>query len=351
MRALAQKAFRHQSGLQLFDPSTLDRSGSPGRITLREAYCAFLEPTLGDRAPATRSQLLCTIGEWERLTSNPPIDQISDMTLVKFRDDRRNDEGGIAEATVNKDLRGLRRIMRRIGPRCDGNPGGQGLISLVPYCEMLVPGEPRKRIASANELSALYEACDVATWPNRCGISPPLLWRATIVCLLNWGLNTQDLFRLDESSIVPGDGRRGLSRPDRLYLRFVRRKTQRHKPAPIILPLNETVQRHVASIRRPGGRLFPFPRNTRDIKRQWDVIHAEAGIALESKIHFQDLRKTCNTYFDMVSPGIGEWILGHAPREVNAKFYLDVEKRILAAVDQFPQPAGFSRFERQLRLF
>ncbi|MDE2103071.1 MAG: hypothetical protein KGL39_37850 [Patescibacteria group bacterium] len=342
---------------QIFNPDAADDFHSPTaeQITLTQAYFQFLEPLLSDRAKATRTAIKGAIDNWARITEDPPVSAITDLSLLAFRQARLADvPPGSSEKsawTVNKDLRGIRRVLRHLGPRSHGNPAGLGLISIIPYCEMLaaMPGE--LRIASDAELSALFSACDVATWP-RTRVPAPQLWRALLVCAYNWGANRQDLYRLSDVSIAAGDGRNYGPRTDRLYVRFVRQKTRRKKPQPLVIPLNATVAMHVQGLLCPGERLFPFPaQNHRDFKRQWDRIHADAGISLDRKIHFQDLRKTCNTRFDEISAGIGEWILGHAARDVNRKFYLDVSARILDAVDRLPQPSGFKSLDRQRRLF
>lgn len=330
-------------------------SGTAEELTLTQAYFRFLEPTLTDRAKGTRTALKGAIDNWARIMHDPPLSQISDLSLLAFRQARLSDvpPGSTEKSawTVNKDLRGIRRVLNHLGPRSRGNPAGMGLISVIPYCEMLLAPCSEVRVASNADLSALYAACDVATWP-RSRVPAPQLWRALLAAAFNWGANRRDLYRLTEASIALGDGRQRGIQTDRWYVSFVREKTKRKKPRPIVIPLNATMHAHVQGLFAAGERLFPFPeQNHRDFKRQWDRIHADAGIPLERKIHFQDLRKTCNTRFDEVSPGIGEWVLGHAARDVNRKFYLDVSARMLDAVDRLPQPAGFRSIERQLRLF
>src|SRR5262249_35831612 len=148
-----------------------------------------------------------TLSSWERLTANPGISAISDFSLQSFRDARHKEAfRGQAEkraATVNKDLRNIRSILRRVGPRGDRNPAGQGILPSRPDCQPR-PADPiRKRIAVRSELAAIYPACDVAIWPAQrvTGVPPPRLWRALYVCELCWGANVGDLLRLTPESI------------------------------------------------------------------------------------------------------------------------------------------------------
>jgi integrase len=195
------------------------------------------------------------------------------------------------------------------------------------------------------------------------------LWRRWIVCLYNWGADPADLKRLTVGSIQYGDGSPRQPLRKRLYVTFVRKKTKKKKKRAIILPLHRVVARHVAPLLNglalggPSSRpLFPFPKNNRDMKAQYERILAEAGIPLtlkdadgqeiDNKLYFHDFRKTCNSAIDEVAPGIGEEILGHAPQGVNNKHYLlIIARRIRKAIDRLKQPREFGRLERQRRLF
>lgn len=351
------------SQLRLHCPDLSDASRAPDEITLREAFAEYLLPDLlTSSEKSSVDQYWITLRIWERETDDPAVRSISDLLLKSFRDGRA--AKGCRNGTVDKNLRNIHTILRRIGPRGDGNPAGKGFIQVVPYCRPLGDSdEPRKRIISRREATALCKACEVATWPRqqKTGISPVALWRRWIVCLYNWGADPKDLKRLTGKSIMPGDGSPRMPRRNRFYVSFVRRKTRRKKKRPIVIPLHPVVLRHVRPAIGTSAPLFPFPQNSRDMKAQWERILADAGIELtieddgesiDNKIYFHDFRATCNSAYDEVAPGIGEHILGHAPQDVNRKHYLRVVAgRVRRAVDRLKQPKGFGRFDRQRRMF
>ena len=340
-------------------------------LTLRTAFENWKAPPLRKScADETVKGYSQTIGLWERYwressKSEPALRAIDSESLIGFRDWRAGN--GMRSATIDKDLRNIHAVFE--------TAKSAGHVEAVPDCERPEEQTVRKRIATNAEVSRLYVACDVACWPSResTGIPPPLLWKGALAAFRNWGCNPADLYQLTDASISRGDGSPEKPNRKRWYVTFVRKKTRRKKRDPIIIPLNRTMRRVIAMLRRyarPGGRLFPFPRNGRDIKRTWERIHAEAGIPLvlrdaegvavvdadgnqvDNKVYFQDLRKTCNTYFDAIDPGVGEYVLGHAPQGVNRKFYLVIlAKRLWKAVRRMKQPRAFRWVANQPRLF
>lgn len=348
-------------------------------LTLRQAFDRYMRDEISrTRAAATLAQYETALRHWERfvatqgeslanavnrlLSVNPAmstmnthiqdsIHAITDMELARFRDWLEDD--GMSTASIRKTWRFLRPLFNRLGPRVPGNPRGVGLISHVPYLntesgsvapqqasigERTIAGS--KRILTIEELDSLYSACTHATWPG--GKCPPAacLWRSMLVMWYAYGLRTQDCAQLSWSAVITD---RHSPDPDSTatwehgWLTYVPAKTARRKSAALVLPLSDVARRHLESIRSERELIFALPNSPNDFYGQWKALLTSAGVR---KCQIKDLRKTCNTAYNRIPGlrGIGSWILGHAPRGVNATFYTGVEAELLAAIPQLPYP-------------
>lgn len=324
----------------------------PHELRLREAFELHFLPDSKELEPTTISLYYTTLGHWERLTTDPPIGLTTDVDFRAFRDAMLKEARG---TTVDNNIRRLRTMFRRFGPRSDGNPGGMGFLTLLPYCRSTGAKHGKKRSIPLEELSAVYRACEIATWPSRGPVPAPKLWRTKLVFFYNVGASTVDAELLRWAQIGPGDPDDHQRKdPQRQYVSFVREKTKHLKEDELHVPLNATVLRALLSIRTDDPRVFPCSwTNFRDRKAQWEAILSEAGIPKKRWFNFAHLRKTCNVRANSIPgvAGVGKAILGHAPRDVNDEHYEDWTDRMAYAVDHLPQPDAFAGLDHQRRLF
>lgn len=236
-----------------------------------------------------------------------------------------------------------------------------------------------KAYLTYEQICQLYRACRVATWPRGLAHSPATYLRAAIVLFFNYGFRTQELFSLHPqmtpllwsqiSSEPESPHPDGHAKCEWGWLWYLPEKQKRAKPDPLVLPLNATVASHLKSIKPTPGdksdpRVFPFPKCARDFYGQWDEIFEEAGVKPKRslsaaasdavpKFHLKNLRKTCNTWHNYHERGSGEWILGHAARDVNGSHYDNAENLICKAIAGLPQPDAFFSInsDRQQLLF
>lgn len=368
-----------EPALRVFD-------GEP-RLTLRGALESYVLPTLDSPSDATIQQLLRTVHLWEefeargtqnsktRHSKNPGkmapsigtvstdaaefqkggVEQIDDVMLAEFRDWCRQEKDH-AVTTWNKTWRRLRQILRKLGPAERGNPTGLGKIDRVPHVRLASEPKRGKRIVSLDELDAWYRACEYAIWPDHGEASPVRQWRALLVLGYVTGLRTIDAQTLARDAITTG-----VHCPDEDvthtsefgWLCVVPRKTRRHQRE-IILPLSECLRLHLDwLLAGSASQLFSFGGANRHFSDQWHEITRRSGVR---PFVFGDLRKTANTAYNQLRPGLGKSILGHVPRGVNETFYLDTMPQILLGVQSLPLPAAFVELadkpvDLQMRLF
>lgn len=241
------------------------------------------------------------------------------------------------------------------------------------------------RTASLEELSAIYRACSAAVWPKHPLIPAPLWWRTLLVLAFTYGPRLGDLAPIDCDS--PGLAWSGIrfeadcpdqrmkDRSEHGWLVFTPLKTRRRKPAPLILPLSSAARRHLEALPRVGGRVLACRKNPRSFRRELRAIQILAlfraaghsamrtsngrfridgrSLILREALRslndmhqrpytIQDIRKTSDTYWFRACPGIQEHVLGHAPRGVNARHYVNPIPVLVKAIGLLEQPEAFS---------
>lgn len=304
------------------------------RLTVREAFFRFVVPELSENKRGTRAAYEQSVRDWERhVPENPPIGEVTNALLAKLRASLLAQ--GYSPATINRIWRGLRRIFRRVGPQVYGNPMGEGLLERVPHMRPVPQVYRRPRVVSFGELDALYAACPAAPVPSLLQFrreERTWLWRALLVVAYNLGPRFADLFALTPENVDWRGAR----------LRYKAQKTGFE----LDLPLNRTVRRHLAAIAPASarhGRLFGMA-GRKQIYLGFAALRHVAGIDMD--VSFHDLRRTCQSEFDAVLPGLGDWFLGHMPRDVGGRYYRNLDKPAKEAAEKLPQPPSFLLGER-----
>ncbi len=357
--------------LRLFSPPPLP-SGvaanvSPGdqqRLTLREAFDLFIFPGLDRRKSGTVDVYRNAIKHWETHSENVPLIEINQPILQEFMS--RLAPVLPSRATIRKIGRQIRAILRRCGPAEYGNPQGRGVIPKVPYFEMPKAPKSTPRVASHQELDTLYESCRVASWPKLPGIAPSTFWRAVLVCGYNLGPRSWELFCADQRSTDPDHPHSSLgwrwSHVDLLEetVCYWQEKCQ----AELYRPLHPCVVAHLRAIEGEREAVFPATRARSQVYDQWGRIKCAAGIGVEDAsgaqtrdLDLHDLRRTCQSEWDWLHMGLGDWIVGHIAPDVGSQFYRNFDRKAREVIVQLPQPESFRSIPprpmepRQKRLF
>ncbi|WP_149496232.1 site-specific integrase [Roseiconus lacunae] len=354
-------------------------------LTLRQAYTTYLAPGLKSRrAKSTTSDYTNAIAHWEAFIAgcastastrapetvplSVPIDAVS-----QIRDDHLNQFGRwltaeispasdptcesakptrrMAISTAEKQWKKIRAILRRLGPREKGNNKGVGLLEFVPTMDPIAElaqadddgGEPVD--LTDKELARLYDACDVATWPDA---NASLQWRTYIVLCVCVGARVED-----SATMTTGDFRlfpesplkRSTRRCESGWLVFTPEKTRRHKGR-LIVPLAPCLRSHIDACLSSHGQLFTWDSSLqRPFRRQWDRIVDQAGLSHVKRKH---LRSTATNRWGRAGskigdPDLGKWVLGHAARDVNERNYMQRERDLIEAAPLLEVPECFQR--------
>lgn len=349
-------------------------------LPIEQFYTRYKEPELvaASRAKETLGEYRRHVRRWQlwagKYRTQYPvlgIGLISRADLADWRTWLMSPEGGSCSArTANKHLTSVQSIL------------ASAPLAAAPKLRPLpVVVAAKKFYLTYDQIDALYRACDVAAWPTLLGdkplpYSPPRYWRAMLVMQFNYGPRTQELaaYEREQDTLTWGQvswepetpDQAGTAQNEHGWFWYTPQKQKRVKGDPLVLPLSQAAARHLRSIYPPGqvadsDRVFPFPYSPDSFYETWWAIVAASGVQLKKDlktgerpaVELKLLRKTCETWHDTHSPGIGEIITGHAERTVSGKHYANRELRLVEAVNNLPQPASFHLPEPdpQLTLF
>lgn len=340
-------------------------------LTMREAYGQFVRPSLGGATRKTITQFTTVISLWEAFcerdgitSSNPaaretlsvcPVDQVHQITDLMLDEFARwlmaeiptREPTRYARSTVETYGKKVRTILKALGPREAGNKRGAGILDFVPamapvsdLCDGEHDEEDESIDLADDDIAKIYEACDVARWPDD---SAPLEWKTYVVILAMLGPRVNDgavmtpaNFKLEPKSPIKHSPRMHAHG----WLDYVQQKTRKR----VIVPLPAVVRLHLDALLklRNHDRLFSWhDSKSKASALQWRSIVAQAGLDHVQRKHF---RPTANLRWTLAAGDreVGEMVLGHKAADVNAKHYTRNEAVLLQHVDQVAHPKVFA---------
>lgn len=293
-------------------------------LTLRQAFNAIAKPTMLNAKRSTLEVYENVLNRWEEYTNDPKIIEICDMICDSFTQSVM-DRGSVKPTTYNKWARHLRGIFNRLGPRDSRNKLGKGVLPQIPIIQTLNEELEEPTVIPLDHISAMYDACDVAKYPNRRGVAPPVRWRALLTLLYFSGPRRFDAVSLGPDAIQPND-----------QLRWIAQKTRKKQ----CVPLHPIVKAHLALLPDDDPLLLGFtPGNRMAFYTNWHSICDAAGVPRYTP---KDFRKTCATQLDLQFEGAAGWVLGHA-HTVTRKYYINPAEKIRRAVLNMDVPESFKR--------
>lgn len=250
------------------------------------------------------------------------------------------------------------------------------LITHSPKLESLSHrGVAPKVFPSDEEIDAIWQACEQATWPRRdsrlqpLGYSPVTAWRAAIVMYRTYGFRTQELIQLEQgfrsltwkNIVEPGLTPNPVGRCECEFgwLSYVPQKQERVKADPLVVPLNKYTQAAIGLVRpaeqTADGKIFDWAMSAISFRKQWTRLCDLAKVKPRetSGVHhymIKHLRKAATTQINNHAPGLAEHVVGHGGDRsgqgnqtslVSGKHYHNPEQAVLACVLSMPVPSCF----------
>lgn len=164
--------------------------------------------------------------------------------------------------------------------------------------------------------------------------------QVAFVLAVNAGLRPIDLFRLHRDALDLGND------PSITFTAQKTGKLQR-------VPLAAVTVAQLRRLPRDTQYLFPSLGNPKAqapessaaaTKRNELFKSLIASVGLTHERPWKVCRATCNTRLEACQKGVGEFVLGHCAKGVNAKHYNDRTQVVTDTINRVPQPACFFEF-------
>lgn len=184
----------------------------------------------------------------------------------------------VSPATINKELRTLRAILRRAVR--------WGYLAKAPEFEFLREPGKLPTYMPPEDFAKLYEACGKARWPQRQPYPPADWWRGVLVMayMTGWRIGSILALRWEDVDLEKATA----------LSRHGDNKGKRDQK----IPLHPLVVEHLAKLANFTPRVFPWPYARRALYSEFNALQTAAGIKPDApKPHygFHDLRRAFAT--------------------------------------------------------
>ncbi len=235
---------------------------------------------LAKKGPSTRRMTLEVLELFEKHVGPKLMKTIKTATIDEFVRKRRQDRGKypgetVSPATVNKDLRHLRAVIRKAFK--------WGWLDKLPEFEFEKEPQKEATYVTPEDFAKMYVACDSATLPTGQGFTPGDWWRALLIFayLTGWRINEILSLRRED---IDKDGRAKTRAEDNKG-----KRDGRVKLLPIVLE-------HLARLPGFGVYVFDWIWSERKLYEHFARIQKAAGIALECAHDHDEHTEFCRVY-------------------------------------------------------
>ncbi len=239
---------------------------------------------------------------WAQFTGDPPLHQIDDLLIAKFRHLLRTTPIGrrtkklLTEATVVKNLACIRAVLFRAGPDTDPKRPAKGLLTKIPHLVISGPPHPLPRPRfSVDQARAMRAACDVMAERSKFarkdqqgdgGPDAPQYWRALLDTAYYTGLRRGTLLLLERNMIQRDEDGHRLYVPGSAV-----EKTHKFSIKALRPELLETLQGLPRSSTAPE-RFFPWAFTKDHLLARHRKLQLAAGIAADETRDFHAWKRT-----------------------------------------------------------
>lgn len=255
---------------------------SKSRATWELFVNQYESKVLTGMSPANKSGAQSAMNNFERLAKPGRMHTINTATIDGFIAARRVEKvrgkKTPTAATVNRDLRYLRSILRKAHK--------WGYIARVPdFAFLREPGKIATYILPEH-FAAIYKACDVATLPDRQPFAPADYWRALFVVayMTGWRIGQIMALRWADVNLDKGTA--------------LSRAADNKGKRDVLLPLHPLVVDHLRRLKSFSSLVFPWAFDKKDLYAAFYAIQDKAKVKPEhgkGRYGFHDFRRAFAT--------------------------------------------------------
>ena len=320
----------------------LDKRGetlfcTDGVVTLSSFWADYYLPNCtANPSAAYLEQAGVILKRWRLFTGDPPLTEITNHILARYRDTLAASRGvqpGTTKQprTVANHLHFLQRLLDKSGPVGRYNRDGAGILQTVPWTKPPRIPTPLPQIVASEVVGLVYEVAGRMDTPKIPGVDPADWWQALIAIGWNTGMRRGTIFEL-EMADVDWERRCLTIPPERL-------KADRGET----IHLNPTAYAHLERIRGDRKLVFPWPGHPRCFDLRFHYVQDLAGIPRKDHFGLQTLRRTAGTALHKVSPSAARLALCHTTLAVTERHYVQREGAVAEGLDKLPQPEAFTK--------
>jgi len=283
-------------------------------VTLREFFQGhYLPHKIDDPTSRAVDNYTAALNKWELLTSNPPLAEITAITLCEFKAAlfrfRKPSGDPLSRTTIANRVDHVQYLLKHAGP-LGSTPTAAGLLERPPTTKSPTRQESYRPPAAAADVRALYAAADAARLPSLDGVRPGALWRALLSTICSTSLRIGQLcaaptsaLQLDQRLLVLPAG--------------VCKKSKREEPH----PLNDRAVADLMAIRSPRELLFPL-LEVHSKTTIYGELHRLQELAGVPRFGFHDLRARVITELSAIAPAAAQLAAGHAAYKTTQRYQL-----------------------------
>jgi integrase len=283
----------------------------------REEYDRKVLAIAGDR---TKADTLHALAQFERLIKPKYMRAINSRTISEFVAKREKERGlkkesRVSPATINKELRHLRAVIRR-AVKWD-------YIPKAPDFDFLREPEKLPTYVPPEHFLKLYDACDTMTKPGQFSFPAADWWRGLLMfaCMTGWRISSILAARWEDVDLEAG----------KVVSRFEDNKGRRDQS----LPLHPIAQEHLRKLVSFNPRVFPWPHGRRQLFEAFNKLQKAAGVRPEGRKEnygFHDLRRAFATMnADRLTPDALQSLMQHKDYQTTQR-YIAIARQLNPAV-------------------
>jgi integrase len=276
---------------------------------------------LAGKGPRTRDAFGTALGHFERIAKPVKMVGITTKTIAEFVAARQKERGVkpgslISPATINRDLRHIRAALKKASK-------WDFLVKVpdVADCFLREPGKLPTYVPP-DHFAALYQACDVATFPMNLPYPAAAWWRGLLVFAYMTGWRIGSLLALRQADVDLEQGR-ALSRAD----------DNKGKRDQVVL-LHPLIVQHLEALRSFEPVYFPWNHGRRHLFEHFHRIQRAAKVKPDGKdfYGFHDLRRAFATMnAASLTPDALQALMQHRDYQTTQR-YINMARQLKPAV-------------------
>jgi integrase len=280
---------------------------------------------LGGQSVGTRAATLTALKNFQRLAKPVTMRGITTATVDGFiaarRAERVKDDKAVSPATVNRDLRHLRAVLRK------ATKWGY-LIKCPDFTFLREPGKLPSYV-TPEHFAAIYKAAITATLPAEQPFTPAAWWQGLLVLAYMTGWRIGSILALQWTDVDLNAGT-ALSRAEN-------NKGRRDQQ----LPLHSVVVEHLKRIKSFSPIVFVWPLDRHELYEEFGRLQAVAGVKPsygKRRYGFHDLRRAFATLNATTLSADALQALMQHKSYVTTQRYINMANQMTQAVEKLYVP-------------